>query len=50
MATYGEYKIISDRSEADLQNNIAKATVKSINDYQKVQERDEKERRMFEIR
>ena len=50
MATYGEYKIISDRSEADLQNNIAKATVKSINDYQKVQERDEKERRMFDIR
>ena len=50
MATYGEYKIISDRSAADLQNNIAKATVKSINDYQKVQERDEKERRMFDIR
>jgi len=50
MATYGEYKIISDRSAADLQNTIAKTTTKSINDYMVVQERAQKESRMFDIR
>ena len=50
MATYGEYKIISDRSAADLQNTIAKTTTKSVNDYKAIQERDQKERRMFDIR
>ena len=50
MATYGEYKVISDRSAADLQNTIAKTTTKSVNDYKAIQERDQKERRMFDIR
>ena len=50
MATYGEYKIISDRSAADLQNTIAKNSVKSIDNYMKVQERAQKESRMFDIR
>jgi len=50
MATYGEYKVISDRSAADLQNTIAKITTKSVNDYKAIQERDQKERRMFDIR
>ena len=50
MATYGEYKIISDRSAADLQNTIAKNTTKSIDNYAKVQERAQKESRMFDIR
>jgi hypothetical protein len=50
MATYGEYKVISDRSAADLQNTIAKTTTKSVNDYKAIQERDQKERRMFDVR
>lgn len=50
MATYGEYKIISDRSAADLQNTIAKNSVKSIDNYMEVQERAQKESRMFDIR
>lgn len=50
MATYGEYKIISDRSAADLQNTIAKNSAKSIDNYMEVQERAQKESRMFDIR
>tara|TARA_B110000046_G_scaffold157481_1_gene168817 strand:+ start:236 stop:1471 length:1236 start_codon:yes stop_codon:yes gene_type:complete len=50
MATYGEYKIISDRSGADLQNTIAKATEKSVANYIAIEERAAKERRMFNIR
>lgn len=50
MATYGEYKIISDRSAADLQNTIAKNSAKSIDNYMQVQERAQKESRMFDIR
>jgi hypothetical protein len=50
MATYGEYKIISDRSGADLQNTIAKTTTKSVNDYIAIEERAAKERRLFNIR
>lgn len=50
MATYGEYKIISDRSAADLQNTISKSVTGNIAKIKATQERVQKEGRMYDIR
>lgn len=50
MATYGEYKVISDKSAANLQNTIGKSVADNVAKIKSIEEQDRKERRMFDIR
>lgn len=50
MATYGEYKVISDKSAANLQNTTGKSVADNVAKIKSIEEQDRKERRMFDIR
>lgn len=50
MATYGEYKVISDKSAANLQNTIGKSVAGNVAKIKSIEDQDRKERRMLDIR